>query len=177
MATKHIVLDFETLGNRPDTAVLSLGAVFFDVNGIIKQKEWFFQVQGQLENNRSVTADTIAWWMNQGGKAKTVFERSKTEGITIRDFIPQFLEFANFKGVRAWGNGATFDISIIENIFHQTRSKLPWQYYHARCYRTMKPLFKSQKEFEGVKHNALDDAIFQAKNLIEFFKIMPEADQ
>lgn len=174
----HLMIDFETLGNRPDTAVVSLGAVLFDRDKIIGEKLWLFNLDGQLSGRRSVTADTITWWLGQGEKAKSVFEKAGMEGILLRDFVTQFLEFVPAKlDVRVWGNGATFDVSIIESILHQQGVKAPWKFWSHRCYRTMKSCFGIDKKFVGTKHDALDDAKHQANCLIEYWKTNPAAEK
>lgn len=174
------MIDFETLGQKPDTAVLSLGAVLFNRMQILEEKLWHFSLDGQLEiGRRSVTGSTIIWWMQQDNKAKEVFERLALEGILIKDFAPQFIQFCDPAGadLRVWGNGATFDIPIAEHILESARIKPPWKFWNQRCYRTMKACFGVDRKFEGVKHNALDDSRHQAKCLIEFWAKHPEAEK
>jgi DNA polymerase III epsilon subunit-like protein len=178
MSLNNIMLDFETLGNTPSTAVMSLGAVVFDQNKILAEKYWLFDMNGQIKNGRTVKVDTLIWWMSQGDSAKTVFKQSQEHGILIRDFLPQFVEFLKpFSNLRVWGNGANFDVSIIENIFDTASMKTPWLFYNTRCYRTMKSCFGIEKggQFKGTKHNALDDARNQANYLLEYWKTNPEA--
>ena len=176
-SNNHIMIDFETLGNKPDTAVLSLGAAVFTQEKIISEKLWIFNVDGQLEAKRSVKFDTLQWWLNQNAGAKDVFRKCKDEGITIRDFVPQFLEFCQpHSGIKVWGNGASFDVSIIENILDLAKVKTPWLFYNIRCYRTMKACFGIDKrERSQVTHNALQDAKDQANCLIEYWKTNPGA--
>lgn len=176
MACNNLMLDFETLGNKPDTAVLSLGAVVFDKDKVLAEKLWIFNVDGQLEAKRSVKMDTLIWWLTKSTKAKEVFDRSK-DGLMIREFVPQFIKFCEpYSGLRVWGNGATFDVSIIENILDLSRTKPPWQFYNIRCYRTMKSCFGIDKrDIKNISHDALQDAKEQAQCLIEYWKTNPEA--
>lgn len=175
----HLSIDFETLGNKPDTAVISLGAVIFNSAGITHEKLWLFDVSGQLLNGRrSVTAETITWWLDKGD-AKSVFQKASDEGILLRDFVPQFTDFVKQAGtdVRVWANDTGFDTSIAENILMQFGVAPPWKFWHRRCYRTMKACFNIDKKFDGTKHDALDDARHQAKCLIEFWKSNPGAEK
>jgi hypothetical protein len=177
--TNHLMLDFETLGTQPDTAVLSLGAVMFNRDKILAEKLWVFDVQGQLDNDRSVKFETLIWWLQQGEAAKSVFKRSRETGIKIRDFLPQFIAFTEpYKNLRVWGNGASFDVSIIENLLEVGKIKTPWLFYNSRCYRTMKSCFgidPKDGSFSGTKHDALDDARHQTNKLLEYWKKNPEA--
>ncbi len=174
----HLMLDFETLGNTPDAAVISLGAVIFNREKFLDEKLWLFNLDGQLKGRRSASADTITWWMGQEAKAKSVFERAGREGVLLRDFVPDFVDFLNSKDVRVWGNDLGFDVGIIEHILiQQGRNAMPWKFWNRRCYRTMKACFGIDRPFEGTKHDALDDAKHQAKCLIEYWKTNPSADK
>lgn len=172
------MIDFETLGTTNDAAVVSLGAVIFDAEGIKKEKLWLFNLTGQLDSKkRFASGDTITWWLGQGAAAKSVFEKAQAEGILLRDFVPQFLEFCQGHDLCIWGNGATFDIPIIEHILSQFNTKPPWKFWNHRCYRTMKSCYGIDRKFEGVKHDALDDAKHQANCLIEYWKENPGRDK
>jgi hypothetical protein len=171
------MLDFETLGQNPDAAVVSLGAVIFNKEKFLDEKLWLFNLNGQLQGPRKASGDTITWWLGQGEKAKSVFEKAGREGILLRDFVPDFIDFLNGKDVRVWGNGATFDVSIIEHILLQQGRTPPWKFWNVRCYRTMKACFGIDKPFTGTKHDALDDAKHQANCLMEYWKSNPAADK
>ncbi len=175
----HLMLDFETLGTDPDTCVLSLGAVTFTINGIIEEKEWHFNLHGQMRAKRSVNPDTLVWWMNQGGEAKAVFEKSIKSPLMCGQFAPEFAAWIAPHNVKVWGNGATFDVSIVENIMKSFAVPYPWRFTNVRCYRTIKAGYDIEGgQFRaGVKHNALDDARFQAQCLIRYFKADPKRDK
>lgn len=175
----HLMLDFETLGNTPDAVVVSLGATLFNANGIIESKLVHFDMQEQFNARRMPNADTIRWWLDQSSKAKQVFDKCKTEGISMRAWGPEFVAWLKGKDVRVWGNGATFDVTIAEHILLVLRLELPWKFWNIRCYRTLKNMadIEAGKKREGTHHNALDDSIFQAMNVIDYFKINPKADK
>jgi hypothetical protein len=176
----HLMIDLETLGTTPDTAVVSLGAVHFNSGGIIDERCWIFSLTGQLDGRRRfATAQTITWWINQGDDARRIFEKSQLEGIYLKDFVAQFIEWCpkDQRGLRVWGNGASFDIPIIEDILRQQGATFPWLFWNHRCYRTMKACFGVDKKFEGTKHDALDDARHQAKCLIEYWMKNPGAEK
>ncbi len=66
-----------------------------------------------------------------------------------------------------WGNGASFDNTILEECFRRTALEMPWGYYNDRCYRTLKNLAPNVKlERLGTFHNALDDARSQAAHAV-----------
>ena len=63
-----IMLDLESLGTRPDCAILTLGAVKFDeyTPGSIGETLYHrIDVDEQLALGREVQEDTLAWWAQQ----------------------------------------------------------------------------------------------------------------
>jgi hypothetical protein len=167
----NLMMDLETLGTTPDTAVISLGCVLFDLKGKIIATRYFkFDVQDQLDRGRSVSIDTINWWMNQSAEARLALVKSP-EDMTLKYFKREFLLWLKENGaqsftLRPWGNGATFDVSIMENILGPDA---PWKFWNVMCYRTYDKInkIKDLVKREGVYHNALDDAKHQTNCLLE----------
>jgi hypothetical protein len=72
---------------------------------------------------------------------------------------------------RFWSNGANFDEVLLADACQQLNRPRPWNYKYVRCYRTVRAMFPDVKiEDVGTKHNALDDARYQASVLIEACK-------
>jgi exodeoxyribonuclease VIII len=68
-----------------------------------------------------------------------------------------------------WGNGATFDISMLEDAYRQYEIEIPWKFWNVRDCRTVLDMYESIRggfnktvNRQGA-HNALDDAKFQAQ--------------
>lgn len=174
----HGMFDLETLGKQPNTVVLSVGAVVFNAEGVLGKRHWFLNLDEQLRT-RKVDASTIVWWMGQSKEAQTVFKNAEV-GISTRQFCKEFLEFyESFKAdIVVWGNGASFDIPIIEHLLYSNQFPIPWKYWDIRCYRTVKKahMIEKNRPRSGVKHDALDDAVYQAECLRAFFECAPEYD-
>ncbi len=69
-------------------------------------------------------------------------------------------------GTCVWSHGEAFDIPIYEYAAHAVGFKAPWHYRAGRDTRTLFDLTGfSTKDvpFIGVEHNALDDAVHQAR--------------
>lgn len=184
---RHVMLDFETLANDSNSAVLSLGAVLFTKDEILGEKYFVFDVEEQLTAKFNVNFDTLAWWIGQGDEAKALFKEAKENGKSMRVCLPELSSWLmqdstyptiNWK-LLPWSNGAGFDIPIIENLFKRAKVKCPWHFSKHRCYRTIKAMYEIEKgqKFEGTKHHALDDARFQAKCLMEFLKANPTLEK
>lgn len=176
---QDVMLDFETLGQDPDTAVISLGAVFFDeLTGELGPSFYMaFDVDEQFKKGRSITGSTLKWWMSQGDAAKKVFnEKAQPAGEVLRIFAQWVLSQNTISKIKPWGNGATFDISIIEDMFRMYDVKCPWLYYNTMDLRTFKRYIANGAKVvvDGVAHNALDDAKAQALYVIEHSKFQRE---
>lgn len=174
--TQHKMFDFETLDTKPAAVVLSLGVTKFDSMGISDKRLWSFNLDDQLIWGRTISASTLSWWMSQGTEAKAVFDAAVKSKTKLTDFCNEYKEWAKDDvDYLVWGNGATFDITIVENIFLSQFGAFPWKYSNVRCYRTIKSMFRIEdgKDFKGTRHNALDDSIFQSENLIEFLQKNP----
>lgn len=172
---KQVMIDLETLGTTPECVTISLGACFFDlVRGTIGPTFYLaLDVQDQIDKGRKIDADTIKWWMGQSGAAKKVFaEGAKSPAEVLTLFSAWLNANSGTKERFVWGNGATFDISIMESLYRTYNIKVPWLFYNVMDVRTFrKYLCKNEKIAKGgVNHNALDDAHSQAQFIIDHFK-------
>ena len=175
----HVMLDYETLGNTPCTTVVSLGLTCFNRSGILDKKYFEFDLNHQIKSGRSVKASTLEWWMNQKDSARAVF---KTEPNKPKILLPTFFnEYESFVSknlseigekwdqVKPWGNGANFDVSITEHLYHNHHEKgefgIPWKFWNVMCFRTFAAITgaKDLVKRQGVHHNALDDAVYQTE--------------
>lgn len=163
-------IDLETLGNRFNAAILSIGAVQFDryTGNIGKTFYREVNIDSALRFGE-VTGSTLQWWMGQGDNAKRIF--SDQNKATLAQALMDLGKFLPTTGM-VWGNGATFDITILEHAAFKQGLTLPWQFWNIRDMRTAVDMVgyrKGDLPFEGVAHNALDDAKHQAKVIAHCF--------
>jgi hypothetical protein len=166
--TIDVMIDIETLGKKPNCPVISIGAVAFDLTTTYGSFYAALDVEEQIDSGKRIAdASTIKWWMSQSGAAKTVFKEDAIDTKTGLEQLALFL--STFDDVYVWGNGATFDITILESIFDSYKVEIPWKYSHIMDQRTIKRfLGKGIKiKREGTYHNAIDDAMTQAKFIQE----------
>lgn len=161
-----VMTDLETLGTTPRAVVISLGAVFFDVNTRTfgPTFEMVLDTGEQIKRGREVNPDTLKWWMQQDAAAKKVFhEKAKPVAEVLKTFSQWYL-LNNPNRAFVWGNGATFDISILEDLYREYDLECPWGYNKAMDVRTFKRFSRqgAQIKKSGVNHRALDDALSQA---------------
>lgn len=168
MSTKrNCMVDIETLGTFMNAPVVTIGACFFDpMTGEIGAK--FYRKIDMVDAMRfgGADAETIKWWLKQEAAAQ---KELVTGTAKLADALTDFAAFFN-KGADAsiWGNGPTFDITILEYAYHKCLGeKAPWPFWNVRDVRTVvqlaEGLVKKPATFtkNAVAHNALDDCIFQ----------------
>ncbi|EFN0079023.1 3'-5' exoribonuclease domain-containing protein [Escherichia coli] len=166
----HLMIDLETMGKNPDAPIISIGAIFFDPQTGDMGPE--FSKTIDLETAGGVIdRDTIKWWLKQSREAQSAI---MTDEIPLDDALLQLREFIDENSgeffVQVWGNGANFDNTILRRSYERQGIPCPWRYCNDRNVRTIVELGKAIDfdartaiPFEGERHNALDDARYQAK--------------
>ncbi|MBL4094923.1 3'-5' exoribonuclease, partial [Escherichia coli] len=166
----HLMIDLETMGKNPDAPIISIDAIFFDPQTGDMGPE--FSKTIDLETAGGVIdRDTIKWWLKQSREAQSAI---MTDEIPLDDALLQLREFIDENSgeffVQVWGNGANFDNTILRRSYERQGIPCPWRYYNDRDVRTIVELGKAIDfdartaiPFEGERHNALDDARYQAK--------------
>ncbi|EFH6726068.1 exonuclease [Escherichia coli] len=177
----HLSVDLETMGTNPDAPINSIGCKFFDpATGEMGPE---FSKAIDLETSGGIIdRKTIKWWAKRSREAQSAIF---TDEIPLDDALLQLREFINENSgesfVQIWGNGANFDNVILRRSYERQGIPCPWRYYNDRDVRTIVELGNSigfdvrmAIPFEGVPHNALDDARHQAKQVSAIWqKLIP----
>ncbi|EFG3021526.1 exonuclease [Escherichia coli] len=169
----HLMIDLETMGTNTNAPIVVIGAVFFDPQTGEIGPVFYIAISLTDAMNTGAVPDggTIEWWLKQSSEARAAI---LTDQVKLKDALSRFREFINEysdeKFVQVWGNGATFDNAILRTSYERLDIPCPWRYYNDRDVRTIVELGKTIDfdartviPFEGVRHNALDDARHQAK--------------
>ncbi|EYV65519.1 exonuclease, partial [Escherichia coli O103:H11 str. 2010C-3214] len=166
----HLMIDLETMGKNPDAPIISIGAIFFDPQTGDMGPEFSKTIDLDTAGG-VIDRDVIKWWLKQSREAQSAI---LTDEIPLDDALLQLREFiAENSGeffVQVWGNGANFDNVILRRSYERQGIPCPWHYHNDRDVRTIVELGKAIDfdartaiPFEGERHNALDDARYQAK--------------
>lgn len=171
---KDCMIDLETLGTDPGCVVVSIGAVFFDLDSgnLGPTFHMVLDIDEQLKSGRTITGDTLKWWFGQDEAAKRVFhEKAKSAKVSLTLFNQWFSSNGGPK-TYVWGNGSSFDISILENLYNSNGLPTPWKYNKIMDLRTFKRFMGRGESVEhtGIAHDALDDAVAQAYYVIKMSK-------
>lgn len=160
------MLDFETLDVGECPVILSIGAVVFNEHEIVDCISEKIDQQSCLDLGCTISQDTIEWWEKQSNTAKLATFGGKTN---IGYAMGMLVDLYKSHGCQEiWSAGSLADIRWSNNILEKLQMEKPWKFYQEMCFRTFR-VFMPQIEFKktGTAHNALDDAINQAKYWIE----------
>lgn len=163
---KHVMLDCETLGTSADACIISIGAVKFDLESTAMDDAGFYasiSVESNLEAKRRIQESTLLWWFGQDKASQAVFHEPKQ---TLHGALVDLTEWLGEGESFMWSNGADFDLPMVAHAYTSLCMDVPWAFWRSRCFRTYKnlPGAKDVKiPFDGVAHNALADAVHQAK--------------
>ena len=166
----HLMIDLETMGKNPDAPIISIGAIFFDPQTGEMGPEFSKTIDLDTAGG-VIDRDVIKWWLKQSREAQSAI---MTDEIPLDDALLQLREFIDENSgeffVQVWGNGANFDNVILRRSYERQGIPCPWRYCNDRDVRTIVELGKAIDfdartaiPFEGERHNALDDARYQAK--------------
>ncbi|HBT1522116.1 exonuclease [Klebsiella pneumoniae] len=172
----HVMVDLETMGKKHNAPIVAIGAVVFDpATGSIGDS--FYKVvclESSVNWGAVIDPSTVIWWLKQSSEARSAIVND--DAIPLQDALLQFREFVSdnvaggSKKAQVWGNGASFDNSILRSSYDCIAEDYPWEYWNDRDVRTMVELGqaisfdpKTTIPFEGSRHNALADAIHQAR--------------
>ena len=167
---KHLMLDIETMGNGSYAAVTSIAAVEFDLETGKTGREFHKRIslQSSLDMGLKVTASTLLWWLDQTKEAQ-----KELHGVDdLFDTLVEFNIWVGDKEYQVWGNGASFDCSILRDAFEICELEAPWKFFNERDVRTLSSLIpdiKKGMKFEGEPHNPIDDCKHQIKYCNEIY--------
>jgi len=171
MATA-VMLDLETLGTRPDTVILTLGAVKFDPFDPDREPGpslyMRMDIEEQLALGRTVDDGTIEWWAQQDSRVrKEAFEGGRTGVLQLKQDLNRFLV-----GVGdIWCQGPVFDIAILEDLYRSQSWGFAWSFWQIRDSRTLFSVHGDPRDrVRDQAHNALMDCVYQARALQKIYQ-------
>ena len=174
-----LMVDIETLGTKPGSAIVSIGAVLFNRRESCVGETFSTNISiVDLIDNFGffVSGGTIQWWLTQSQEAQAGLLEDSVGVVHALMNFARFVTDDHDGGcddkVRVWGNGAAFDNVLIREMYERMRLQAPWKFWNDRCYRTLKNEKDKAKELlptkagSNVAHRALDDALWQTYHLL-----------
>lgn len=170
---RDIMIDIETLGTTAGSVILSIGAVAFDPSGVLGARHYdVVSIASSLSLGATVDQGTVDWWSKRTPAAQRVlFDALSPSAPTLIDALDRLSDYllsqSPSSDLLIWGNGSDFDNVLLVAAYAQAGRKPPWRFYNHRCFRTLKNLFPGHEPVrEGEHHNALDDAVHQARHAL-----------
>jgi DNA polymerase III epsilon subunit-like protein len=162
------MLDLETLGNVPGCAIISIGAVEFDLNTGLRGRKFYRSItlQSNIDAGLFVQGETVEWWFKQSEDARKAVLK---DAVHLNIALDEFSKWFNPEST-IWGNGADFDIPILRVAYHKTGLKHPWKYNMGRDVRTWiaeAPWVRKSLKFNGTRHEPIADCEHQIDAVVE----------
>lgn len=165
-----IMVDLETWGTRPGSALRSIGAVTFDLASGAVGDEFYANIDDASCESWGLTKDpaTVQWWAEQSSEARDALAEAPQ---ALPDALMRFANWwGEHAGTELWAYGPNFDEVLLGAAFKACSIAAPWTYKQPRCARTMLALAGVEiPRSKGVHHNAIDDARNQVAALHEAF--------
>lgn len=174
----HVSFDLETLGKSPDAMIVQIGWAQFDIEtGEVGQARNVLV----SPNCGKIDMSTVSWWLQQDDAARAGMVAAIDTGVPLAVALASVRsEMPNDAIV--WGNGATFDITILESAFARCMHTVPWAFFNVRDMRTIVHAAEALRGFDkrsveriGVHHDAADDAAHQARVICAAWKSLRSA--
>lgn len=166
----HLSIDLETAGTLVDSQILSIGLAMFDLKTGEIGNTLYLPIFLKNDWPINATIGTIKFWTKQAihnpYALKGLFEYEENpDAVYIEKALEMIQDFCNEnKPETVWANGTKFDLGMLEYQFHKHDYEVPWFHNTDRCMRTLRQFAGNLNiECSGTSHNALDDAIWQAK--------------
>lgn len=169
----HVMLDLETWGTAPGSALRSIGAVAFQLNERETRNTFYRNIDKDscLAVGLTIDPDTVAWWDRQSKEAVAALDIDPGH---LNEVVYDFHQwFCAIGGHIVWSHGANFDEPLWGAVCRAVSRPAPWKFWDVRCTRTLyaiKGFDPRSIPRKGVHHNALDDAIHQARCVQEALK-------
>lgn len=175
--TKACILDLETGGTKPGCAIFSIGAVNVDLDTGTMLDSFYCPINIDDSGKHGLLdPGTMIWWSKQNEAARNAIFEPQPDAKNLFDALTDFQRWYIDNQIETvWGNGATFDVSILEHFFLKFEIQIPWMFWNVRDLRTLQHLVgnhvRDDLEFEGIKHHALHDAFHEAKYAARMWQI------
>ena len=174
--TVHVMIDLETWGTLPGSALRSIGAVTFSPYGDTHEEKHFYANIDRVSCEDAglvVNRDTSIWWSKQSAASQ---QRLEENPQTLHGVVRQFSSWWQIiGGTYVWSNGANFDEVLWRVAAEKVDHGTPWKYWNVRDTRTCWHLARLNAKsvpFDGVQHDALADARHQAKCVTRAYSML-----
>jgi len=154
-----IMLDIETLATHKRAPIIEIAAVKFDA-GTIYPNYFHYFIKPDF-SRFPPDNDTLLFWLEQP-RPMPLSKSAPLEPIVL----DRLTEWMGLSIGRLWANSPSFDLAILSEHYLAYGMPIPWRYraeWDFRTLRRLAELLDYPVERQPATHEALDDAIQQAK--------------
>jgi exodeoxyribonuclease VIII len=168
----HVMLDLETVGNSGQSSIVAIGACKFSLARGVCHPDGHFSaavdLQSCLDVGLTVDGSTVGWWMRQPKESRRA-SFPIMGALPIKEALRQLMIWLPDR-CQVYTCGPDFDFAILNNALAACgMTKI--EFWRSRCFRTAKDFLAQAAGVvpsqRMVKHEALQDAIDQAKTLCD----------
>lgn len=177
----EIMVDLETLSTRSHAVILVIGAIKFNrgekwnkdftYNDLSKKNIFYkrINISSCIDIGLHTDPETEKWWNKQDKDVKYEALYNKNR-IDIKQALEEFTKWFS-DSTYIWGNGSSFDISILGEAYERCNLDIPWKFYNVRDLRTLYDLgnVDSRSLPSNDKHHAIYDCFRQIVGLYMAF--------
>lgn len=165
-STTHVMVDIETMGQTPGHAILSIGAVTFDSNGIHDEFNEKISLESCMDYDMKIDDDTIDWLEDQNASFTV-------EGKPLPKVLKQFSDWLPSQNYKVWAKSPSFDCRFLRDAYSRCGMEAEWNFWEQRDVRTAEEFFSyitgedsPEPDLEGYDHDPLYDAKKQALSVL-----------
>ena len=177
----NIMVDLETASIKENAAILSWAMVAFTTDGRECDIEPFYKTVNLTScfmTGMSIEQDTQDWWMKQSPESRAAILQAGGDNIFSVSYDAHcwLSALAESYDLYMWCRGIDFDLPKIEWCFRKfLEQDAPYKYSHKMDVRTVLKFMQidqTQFQFEGVKHNSVDDCRHDIKMVQRAYQLM-----
>jgi hypothetical protein len=163
-----LMIDIETWGTLPGSAIRSIGAVVFDVPRRHIVSRFYEAIVDDPHNGLTIDEQTVQWWSEQSLEAKAAFINPRPLLFVVQAF-EAFRK--SFQIERCWAKPPQFDYVLWEAAARAVGVHSTIPHRDIRDVRTMMDVLRYEppEELKGsmITHHALDDVTYQARIVMD----------
>lgn len=162
----HVMLDLETWGIQPGSALRSIGAVQFNLDWVGPGPTFYRNIDKDscLQAGLIIDVKTVEWWERQSAESVAALQIDPRPLLEVEKAFYEW--WCSIDGKYIWCHGANFDDPLWAAACRALNRSVPWKYWDVRCTRTLFAMADFDMRLiprDGVAHDALADAIHQAR--------------
>lgn len=180
----HLVLDLETMDTAANAAIVAIGAVLMDLEaeGSLALYHGTISFDAARNGGGTVSVDTMLWWLCRPELAAHYATPSPQHALSEQALLDDFDKWLTacarkypiqLDRLLVWGNGSSFDCTILVSAFQRYGRSAPWKFWNERDMRTLKMLMNDFAPYAAPKnaHCADADAYQQASFIKEWLRL------